>query len=71
MDIDWDKATKEQHIKNLDDYANGDSYQRSVEWAVDEIKSLKADAERWRYFIETASGEAAFELTSVTDTSNG
>ena len=41
MDIDWDKATEEQHIKNLDDYANGDSYQRSVEWAVDEIKSLR------------------------------
>ena len=35
-----------------------------------EYDQLKADAERWRYWIETASGEAAFELTGVTDASN-
>lgn len=35
-----------------------------------EYEQLLADAERWRYFIETASGEAAFELTGVTDASN-
>jgi hypothetical protein len=28
------------------------------------------DAERWRYFIETCSSEAGFELTGINDASN-
>lgn len=28
------------------------------------------DAERWRYFVETCSSEAGFELTGITDASN-
>lgn len=35
-----------------------------------EYAKLKADAERWNYFIETCSSETGFELTGIDDASN-